>query len=210
MITWWPAVLIAATIGYLVDGDQEIRVPQGANITLLCRYSPLQRQRVKGWYRQSPSGLVPLGRTNGWVALSHMGRLEVSDEWQKGKVQVSMVEVGATDTGEYCCASTMLFGVDIIRRFTLHVSQGEKLDHMGGPGETQTPNSLIHILECSRTGQEDPASLFGVWSWARWLLFWLMSSGAVLSSIIISLKKSRLCDHHQSAAGHSDVEEKIL
>uniref|UniRef100_A0A3B3RN97 Ig-like domain-containing protein n=1 Tax=Paramormyrops kingsleyae TaxID=1676925 RepID=A0A3B3RN97_9TELE len=113
-----------STPGYLVDGDQEIRVPQGANITLLCRYSPLQRQRVKGWYRQSPSGLVPLGRTNGWVALSHMGRLEVSDEWQKGKVQVSMVEVGATDTGEYCCASTMLFGVDIIRRFTLHVSQG--------------------------------------------------------------------------------------
>ncbi|XP_048872502.1 uncharacterized protein LOC125744567 [Brienomyrus brachyistius] len=207
MCTWWPAVLIAATIGCLVDGDQEVRVPQGANITLLCSYSPLQRQRVKGWYRQSSDGLVPLGRTNGWVALSHRGRLKVSDVRQNGKVQVSMVEVGAMDTGEYCCASTMLFAVDIIQRITLHVSQGEKLDHMGGPGETQTLNSLIQVLEHSRTGQEDPATLSGMWSWARWLLFWLMSSGAVLSCIMISVKKRGLCDYRRSAAGQSDAEE---
>ncbi|XP_066559109.1 CMRF35-like molecule 7 isoform X2 [Amia ocellicauda] len=183
-----PSLLLLMTLvtGWCAEGPtQELRVPPGGNVTLHCRYSiPRYRLHVKTWSRRKDiDGFEPLADTNGYLALSHRGRLAITDLKKSGMVSVSMTALRESDSGEYWCAVRMLYGVEGLSCVTLHVSAG------GNPGSessgTAQPESLLPVARetlSSAAGRQGGGHLWGV---LRWVLFGVMVVCPVLVNIIV-------------------------
>ncbi|KAL4645845.1 hypothetical protein GN956_G9649 [Arapaima gigas] len=186
----WGALLAAATAAGLVDAaDQEVRVPWGGSVTLLCSYNVSQHWLpVKTWYRQDHGGLVPLGRTDGWVASGHRGRLSVSDLRHSSQVRVVMADVTDGDTGTYSCAVGRRIGVDVIHRIALQVSHGPVPDQ-DVDGANKTSERWAVMPEHVGRDPTTPQGALGMWGLLRWLLLGLMASGIVLSSLITAIRQ---------------------
>ncbi|XP_029105699.1 uncharacterized protein LOC114909870 isoform X2 [Scleropages formosus] len=203
----WEVLLLLASVGWPgAVAEQEVRVPLGGNLTLLCGYNVTRhRLHVKTWYRRDPGGLLPLARTDGWVAPSHEGRLSASDLQDSGQMQVVMADVRGADTGSYSCAVGMRVGVHVIRLLAIQVSRGSQPDR-DSAGANKTADRLFVTPE----RVVSPWSTSAVWELLRWLLLGLMTSGTALMSLAMAFRQARSKVRDGSPQEQDDAAEDVF